>query len=78
MLYTDVNAQEGNQAYLSPPITEEFPVIQAFLDVRDQEGSFVYGLKAEDVAVLENENSIPVSELDHLQPGTQVVFQVVL
>ena len=76
VLKTDANAQEGNPANLGPPNTEDFPFIQAYLDVRDQEGGFVYGLKAEDVVVLENEITTPVSELDHLEPGAQVVFVI--
>jgi len=69
-------AQEGNQAHLNPPSVVDFPIVQAFLDVRDQEGNFVYGLKSEDVIILENETNIQASEFNHLQPGSQVVFVI--
>jgi hypothetical protein len=76
LLFTEVKAQEGNQAHLSSPNTVDFPSVQAFLDVWDQEGNFVYGLKTEDIDILENENSVQASELDHRQPGAQVVFVI--
>ena len=73
---TEVMAQEGNQVHLNPPNVVDFPIVQAFLDVRDQESNFVYGLKREDVFVLENETNIQASDFNHLQSGAQVVFVI--
>ena len=73
---TAAQAQENNLVYLSLPNTIGFPSIQAFLGVRDQEGDFVYGLTSRDMEVLENEKKIPVSELEHLQPGAQIVLVI--
>ena len=75
-LFTVAEAQENNLAHLDPPNTVDFPSIQAFLGVRDQEGDFVYGLTSRDISVLEDENTIPVMELDHLKPGAQIVFVI--
>ena len=73
---TGAMAQEGNHAHLNPPNVVDFPIVQAFLDVRDQEGKFVYSLMSEDVLVLENETYIQASEFSYLQPGAQVVFVI--
>ena len=71
-----VKAQESNLVYVSLPDVTAFPSMQAFLDVRDQEGKFLYGLEKQNVDVLENERRIQASELEHLQPGVQVVFVI--
>ena len=76
VFFTGAMAQEGNQAHLNPPNVVDFPIVQAFLDVRDQEGKFVYGLMSEDILVLENETNIQASEFSYLQPGAQVVFVI--
>ena len=69
-------AQESNQVNVHPPSVADFPIVQFFLDVRDHEGNFLVGLNNEDVYVLENETNIEVSEMRHIQTGTQVVFVI--
>jgi len=76
VFFTGAMAQEGNQAHLNPPNVVDFPIVQAFLDVRDQEGKFVYSLMSDDVLILENETNIQASEFSYLQPGAQVVFVI--
>ncbi len=68
-----VNAQTTMVATLSAPQTDSFPMISTLLEVRDEQGLFVSGLEDGDVAVLENDQRIPVSELRELRPGAQFV-----
>jgi hypothetical protein len=70
------NAQSSPQATLSPPNTETFPLIQTFLDVHKADGSFIHGLQADDLRVLEDGRPVTIGELTELRPGVQVVFAV--
>jgi hypothetical protein len=77
LLFTSwMSAQETNQARLTPPETDNFPYITTYLDVRDAEGDFVYGLDPQDVSVLENGRRLPVAELNQLRPGVQFVAAI--
>ena len=76
VFFTGAIAQESNQVNVNPPSVADFPIVQFFLDVRDHEGNFLVGLNNEDVYVLENETNIEVSEMRHIQTGTQVVFVI--
>jgi hypothetical protein len=71
-----VGAQTGPtaSATLSRPNIEAFPLVKAFLDVRDASGRFIHGLTASTVRVLEDGSLLPVSELRELHPGVQAVF----
>ena len=70
------SAQSGGQVRLAPVEAASFPRITTYLDVRDTEGNFVYGLEAGDIEILEDEQSRPVSELNLLRPGAQVVLAI--
>jgi hypothetical protein len=70
------SAQPGGGASLSRPNVEQFPLIQAYLDVHDAQGNFVHGLEAEQVRILEDGKERPVSRLETLRPGVQVVVAI--
>ncbi|MFZ6026360.1 MAG: FHA domain-containing protein [Chloroflexota bacterium] len=69
-------AQSASTATLYPVDTSQFPVLSAYLDVRDDQGNFVPGLQAGDVRMLENNRSLPIDNLAQLNPGTQFVVAV--
>jgi hypothetical protein len=69
-------AQAGGGAWLSNPNIEDFPRIQAYLDVHDAQGDFIHGLQAEQVTILEGGNARPVSQLKEMSPGVQVVVAI--
>ena len=71
-----VFAQPGLTVRLSSPDTSQFPIVQAFLDVHDPAGQFIHGLKPEQVTVLEDGNNLPVSEIEELRPGLQLVVAI--
>ena len=68
-----VGAQETAWAKLSPPNTDSFPRISTYLNVYDGEGNFVHDLGAHNVNIIENQRSIPVSEITALHAGSQFV-----
>ena len=73
LLPVSAKAQTGANASLSDPNTDAFPIIEAYLDVRDAQGIFVRHLSAEQVRVLENGVPLPITEIRQLRPGVQVV-----
>jgi len=68
------NAQTGSSATLSPPATDGFPRIQTYLNVHDDQDNFIGGLKTSHVQILEDNNPLPVIELEELRPGVQLVI----
>lgn len=70
------NAQTSTSATLSPPNTDSFPQIQVFLDVHREDGSFVHGLQAADLRVMEDGQLVEISEFSELRSGVQAVFVV--
>jgi hypothetical protein len=77
LLFTTwLSAQETNQARLTPPETEAFPTLSAYLDARDAQGNFIPGLNAQDISVLENGRRLPVSDLEQIKPGVQFVTAI--
>ena len=70
------SAQSGDQVRVAPIEITSFPKVMTYLDVRDAEGNFVYGLEPGDIEVLEDEGARPVSELNLLRPGVQLVLAI--
>ena len=68
-----VYAQSAAGASLSIPNIDDFPQIEAYLDVHDAQGMFVHDLQTEHVRVLENEIPATVTSIQELRPGVQVV-----
>lgn len=71
-----VTAQTPPAAGLSPPQMDDFPLLQAYLDVHNEEGVFIHDLQLEQVIMLEDERRLPVSELEELHPGVQFVIAI--
>jgi hypothetical protein len=74
--FQHASAQAGGGASLSNLSTEDFPLIQAYLDVHDAQGNFIHGLNADQVRILEDGNPRPVTQLTELRPGVQVVVVI--
>jgi FHA domain-containing protein len=70
------NAQDMLTAQIAPPDVSKFPAISTLLWVYDAAGQFVSELKANDVAVLENAQALPVDTLIETQPGVQFVVAI--
>ncbi len=66
-------AQTAAHAILTPPVTDEFPYISAYLEVYDGQGDFAHNLRVEDVVIIEDGQPVPVSELVELETGAQFV-----
>lgn len=71
---TTAGAQTAASAVLFPPKSESFPRISTFMDVHDAQMSFIHGIQASEVQIIENGRSLPVVELRELRPGVQIVL----
>lgn len=71
--FAQEDLEQGAQALLAPLETSSFPQISTYIDVRDPQGGFIFGLEPSDVTILENGNSLPVKELKLMRPGAQLV-----
>ena len=71
-----VRAQEGVQVWTVAPDTSGFPTITTYFEVRDAQGMFVAGVDQGVVSVLENGRRIPVSALEQLRAGVQLVVAI--
>jgi hypothetical protein len=67
------SAQTEVRAYLSVPQSDQFPIMTAYLDVRDNQGSFVPDLSVGELTIIEDGIALPVSVLQELRPGIQLV-----
>jgi hypothetical protein len=70
------SAQDAFIATLTTPDISNFPHLTAYLDVHDPTGEFVHGLTPQDVSLLENGVSVPVSGLDEQKLGVQLVIAI--
>ncbi|MBU0510885.1 MAG: FHA domain-containing protein [Chloroflexi bacterium] len=73
LLPISADAQAVANAILTPPVTDNFPRISAYLEVYDGQGDFAHNLREEDVFIIEDEQPVPVSELIELETGAQFV-----
>jgi hypothetical protein len=71
-----VPAQEGVQVWAAAPDTSGFPTITTYFEVRDAQGMFVTGLDQDAVTVIENGRRIPLSALEQLRAGVQLVVAI--
>jgi hypothetical protein len=69
-------AQAGTTAVLSTPDISDFPSVTAYLDVHGPDGEFIHGLTPQQVTVIEDTTSLPVSEIHKTIPGVQFVIAV--
>lgn len=71
-----VRAQGAAIARLSSVDAQGFPAMAALLDVYDEGGQPITGLKPEDVTILENGQPFPLSGLSETTPPAQIVVAV--
>ncbi len=76
LLPTPVNAQTTGSARLEPPETIDFPIIHTYLEVYNDQGQFVHDLKVGDIRIIEDQQSIPIIELEEQEVGVQFVLAV--
>jgi hypothetical protein len=63
-------------AQIAPPDVSAFPSVSTRLWVYTVDGQFVSGLKAEDVAAIEDGQALPLDSLEEQEPGAQFVVAV--
>jgi len=66
-------AQSGGSAAISAPNTTRFPEIVFYLDAYDSAGGFIPDLTAEELTVLENDEPRPVTDIQLVEPGVQII-----
>jgi len=66
-------AQTAARAILSQPVTDNFPIIHSTLEVYEGEGEFLHNLQMGDVTIIEDNQKIPISDLEELETGAQFV-----
>jgi hypothetical protein len=69
-------AQSGAEAVLSGVDTSAFPDVSAYLDVRNPDGTFINGLTAESVSILEDGRNIPLTSLAEERVGLQITVAI--
>ncbi len=71
-----VRAQNGLKASLADIDTKNFPQIEAYLQVQDNQGRFYPGLQASDLQLTEDQATLSLDGLDELRPGVQFTLAV--
>ena len=61
---------------LSSPETSDFPLIQAYLEVFNDQGGFVHNLQPGDITIFEDQKAVDVLALEQLQTGAQFVVAI--
>lgn len=67
-------AQEGGSLRLSAPITDTFPTVRVFLDVRDAQGDRLAGLGAAEVRLTEDELPVSGISLTETEVGVRQIL----
>ena len=73
-LSSQASAQAGGSLRLSAPITDTFPIVRVFLDVRDDQGGRVAGLRVGDIRLSEDEVDIPQVSLKETEVGVRQII----
>ncbi|MBN2548722.1 MAG: FHA domain-containing protein [Anaerolineales bacterium] len=73
LLPVPASAQGTSRADLGAPDLENFPQVEAYLDVDDGRGGFIKGLQTDHVRIIEDGNILPITELIEMNPGVQFV-----
>jgi hypothetical protein len=73
-LSSQASAQAGGIVRLSAPVTDTFPTVRVFLDVRDDQGSRVAGLRVSDVSLTEDEATLPQVSLRETEVGVRQII----
>lgn len=68
------SAQTTGSARLSPPLTDNFPSVRVFLDVRDDVGRRVTGLRPADIRLTEDQAGVTDLALAEVQVGVRQIF----
>jgi hypothetical protein len=74
--YSRADAQESSQAWLTPVDSSAFPVIAAYLDIRDSGGNMVGDLRPEHITVVEDGSRLSPSRFELVRSGVQFVLAV--
>ncbi len=72
-LTLSASAQTAGSAILTPPNTDEFPLISSYLEVYDAEGNFVHNLQSENIQITEDQRLISIQSITELETGAQFV-----
>lgn len=73
-LFSQASAQAGGNLRLSAPVTGTFPTVRVFLDVRDDQGGRVAGLRVGNVSLIEDEVALPQIGLKETEVGVRQII----
>ncbi len=73
-LSSQASAQAGGSVHLSAPVTDTFPTVSVFLDVRDEQGGRVAGLRVSDVSLTEDEATLSQVSLKETEVGVRQII----
>ncbi len=68
------SAQADGSLRLSTPVTDTFPTVRVFLDVRDEQGGRVAGLRVSDVSLIEDEITLAQVGLRETEVGVRQII----
>lgn len=71
-----VNAQNGSTLRILSVQVDAFPRMRMALEVYDDNGNFLPGIKTPDVIVIENGEDRSLSKLELIEPGLQTLFAI--
>jgi len=73
-LGSQASAQAGGTVRLSAPVTDTFPTVRVFLDVRDDQGSRVAGLRLGNISLTEDEIDLAQVSLNETEVGVRQII----
>jgi hypothetical protein len=72
---TPASAQEDEGViYFSTPETNLFPTIQFYMDAYNGDNDFIYGLRSTELQIIENQQAVPVDEIESITNGLQIIM----
>ena len=74
LFFTQARAENSGRAEIYSLNTDSFPTLQVGLDVYDETGNILAGLKAGQISILEDNQPRPLLSLAELQPGVRFVL----
>jgi hypothetical protein len=76
VLVSSTQAQANATLSISSPDTSSYPTVTFYFWPIDADGSFLSGLTADAIHVIENDREVKVESLELLEPGTHVILAV--
>jgi len=71
-----VFAQQEAEAVISAPDLTDFPTVHAYLDLHNADGTFISGLTANSISVVEDGKVLPLTDLNEQRIGVQTTVAI--